>query len=194
MQQKDMRDREERPATVVQLAAAMAALGAYHGQNTEAEHAAEAERLGGADAYRLRLANALLGIVQTEAVLADSSVSLDVDERRVAWAQQLDSAGVEDDPAKLIGFIQWQVLRAATPLREIAQHVESGPIPVAAAHAADGLQMLLSVIAASQAAIATGDVAALATQAPALREARAALENAITNTDLLLDLLASVGL
>ena len=194
MRGKDRRDGEECPATVGQLAAAMAALGAYHGHNTDTEHAAEAKRLGGVDAYRLRMANALLGIVQTEAVLAENDVTLDVDERRVAWAQQVDSAGVQDDPAKLIGFIQWQVLRAATPLREIAQHTETGPIPVAAAHAAEGLQRLLGVIAASQTAIATGDVAALATQAPALREARASLESAITNTDLLLELLASVGL
>ena len=34
------------PATILQLAAAMAALGAYSGENTEAEHAKEAERLG----------------------------------------------------------------------------------------------------------------------------------------------------
>lgn len=185
---------EETPATVQELAAAMTALGAYHGANTPAEHAAEAARLGGPDAYRLRLANALLGIVQTEAVLADSTATLTVDQRLPAWEQQLDSAGVNDDPAKLIGFIQWQVLRAATPLREIAQRQETGPIPLAAAHAAEGLQVLLGVIAASQTAIAAGDITTLAAQAPALRQARTALQDAITNTNLLLDMLSSVGL
>ena len=38
---------EKDPATLIQLAAAMAALGAHSGENTEAEHAKEAERLGG---------------------------------------------------------------------------------------------------------------------------------------------------
>lgn len=187
-------DGDESLATVQQLAAAMAALGAYDGQNTPAEHAAEAARLGGEDAYRLRLANALLGIAQTEAVLADSSVTLDTDQRHQAWGQQLDSAGVADDPAKLIGFIHWQILRAAIPLRLIAQDPTSGPIPLAAAHAADGLQQLLNVIADSQTAVATGDLATLSAQAPQLRTARTALHNAITNTDLLLDMLKSVGL
>lgn len=56
-----------------QLAAAMAALGSNPGVNTAAEHAAEAARLGGDEAYRVRMANALLGVVvQTEAMLADA--------------------------------------------------------------------------------------------------------------------------
>jgi hypothetical protein len=37
----------EKPSTVKQLATAMAALGKYTGENTDAEHAAEAKRLGG---------------------------------------------------------------------------------------------------------------------------------------------------
>jgi hypothetical protein len=187
-------DQDESPATVQQLAAAMAALGAYDGQNTPAEHAAEAVRLGGADAYRLRLANALLGTAQNEAVLADGSVTLDNDRRHQAWGQQLESAGVADDPVKLIGFIHWQILRAAIPLRLIAQDPTSGPIPLAAAHAADGLQQLLNVITASQTAVAAVDIDTLTAQAPRLRTARTALQNAITNTDILLDMLKSVGL
>jgi Family of unknown function (DUF6245) len=185
----------ETPATAEQLAAALAALGTYDGANTEAEHAQEAARLGGPRAYRLRLANALLGAAQTEALLADTAATdLDDATRRAAWEQQLVTAGAADDQVKRIGLIQWQVLRAATPLREIAQRQETGPIPLAAAHAADGLQALLGVIAASQTAVAAGDTATLTAQTPKLREARTALEAAIANTTLLLDLLASVGL
>jgi len=63
---------KDKPSSVTQLAAAMAALGLYRGANTLAEHAAEAKRLGGENAYRVRLANALLGAAQTEAVLAEA--------------------------------------------------------------------------------------------------------------------------
>ncbi len=65
-------DRKDKPSGITQLATAMAALGLYRGANTPAEHAAEARRLGGDNAYRAQLVNALLGAVQTEAVLADS--------------------------------------------------------------------------------------------------------------------------
>lgn len=184
---------DQTPATVEQLAAAMAALGMYDGANTTAEHDAEAARLGGADAYRVRLANALLGAAQVEAMTADS-VGLDHDTRMATWEQQLITAGASDDAARRIGFIQWQVLRAATPLRLIAQHPETGPIPLAAAHAADGLQTLLGVIAASQTAVADGDVDTLTAQAPQLRKAREALTTAIVNVDILLGMLGSVGL
>jgi hypothetical protein len=139
------------------------------------------------------MANALLGIVQGEALLADS-VPLDDADRHAAWEQQLESAGAADDPIKRIEFIRWQVLRAATPLRIISQQGEAGPIPVAAAHAADGLHVLLGVITASQRAVATGDVVTLAAQSPQLRAARESLQLAIRNTDILLDLLGSVGL
>ncbi|MEV7356863.1 hypothetical protein [Kitasatospora sp. NPDC091276] len=40
-----------RPVTVEQIGAALAALGLYDGANTTAEHAAEAARLGGPDAF-----------------------------------------------------------------------------------------------------------------------------------------------
>jgi hypothetical protein len=75
---------EHTPASVKQVAAAMAALGAYTGNNTSAEHAAEAARLGAADAYPVRLVNALLGVVQAQAVLADA-VPLDEQARDAAW-------------------------------------------------------------------------------------------------------------
>lgn len=173
----------------------MSALGMYHGENTPKEHAEEAARLGGADAYRVRMVNALLGVVQTEAAMADS-VKLDDDARHAAWEQQLTAAGagLDEDPAKRVEFIRWQVLRAGTPLRLMAQHQETGPVPLAAAHAATGLHTLLGVIAASQDAVAQGDVATLAAQVEQLQAAREALETAIGNTDILLDMLKSVGL
>lgn len=181
------------PATVEQVAAALAALGLYGGSNTAAEHEQEAARLGGPDAYRVRLVNALLGAAQTEAMYADG-VALTDDARQAAWDEQLKTAGAWDEPGKRIGFIRWQVLRASTPLRIIAGNIEVGPIPVAAAHAAEGLHVLLGVIGDSHQAVATGDVETLATQAEQLRAAKASLQAAIDNTDLLLDLLKSVGL
>jgi hypothetical protein len=42
---------------------------------------------------------------------------------------------VADSPTQRIRFLRWQMLRVAGPLREMAQHVETGPIPLAAAHA-----------------------------------------------------------
>ena len=184
---------EDTPATVQQLATAMTALGMYHGANTREEHDAEAARLGGQDAYRVRMVNALLGVVQTEAMLAET-VKLSEDARQAAWEQQLDSAGAGDDPAKRIGFIQWQVLRAGIPLRLIAQNQQVGPIPVAAAHAVDGLQAMLGVISRSQTAVAEGDIDTLTALGPELRKARESLDLAIQNVDILLDMLGSVGL
>src|SRR6266508_2190714 len=154
-------DRNDQPSSVTQLAAAMAALGLYHGANTPAEHAAEARRLGGDNAYHVQLVNALLGAVQTEAVLADS-LPISPEARQAAYDQQLKTAGAADDPAKRIDFLRWQTLRVAGPLREIAQNIEAGPIPLAAAHAAEGLQQLLSVIADSQ-NVTPADIDRLAT-------------------------------
>lgn len=54
--------------------------------------------------------------------------------------------------------------------------------------------MLLGVIAASQGAVATGDVETLASQAGQLEATREALQNAMDNTDVLLNMLKSVGL
>jgi len=85
--------------------------------------------------------------------------------------------------------LRWQTLRVSGPLREIAQNVAAGPIPLAAAHAADGLQKLLGVIAAGQNPT-SDDVDRLAGPVTdELRAAREALSNAIGNVDLLLDLL-----
>lgn len=65
---------------------------------------------------------------------------------------------------------------------------------MAAAHAAEGLHVLLGVIGASYQAVAAGDVETLAVQAGLLRAARDSLQAAIDNTDILLDMLKSVGL
>jgi len=187
---------EDKPAelvTVERIGAALAALGLYDGSNTASEHAAEAARSGGTEAYRVRLVNALLGAVQTQAMLADA-VELDEDARHAAWREQLIAVGAFDDPAVRVGFIRWQVLRAGTPLRLIAQNPETGPIPVAAAHAAEGLHVLLGVIGASYQAVAAGDVVTLAAQAGLLRAARESLQTAIDNTDILLEMLKPVGL
>lgn len=177
-----------------QIAAAMAALGFYRGKNTPEEHAGEAAWLGGPDAYRVRMLNALLGMVQAETAVADA-VTLGDDARHVAWEEQLTAAGAGlDDPVRRVEFIRWQVLRAGTPLRLMAQNREVGPIPLAAAHAVTGLQELLGVIVASQDSVAQGDVETLAAQTGQLRAAREALQNAINNTDVLLNMLKSVGL
>jgi hypothetical protein len=52
---------KDTPSSVTEIAAAMAALGLYGGANTPAERVAEARRLGGDNAYRVQLANAVLG-------------------------------------------------------------------------------------------------------------------------------------
>ncbi|MEE1806165.1 DUF6245 family protein [Streptomyces sp. BE133] len=172
----------------------MAALRLYSGENTLEEHTEEAARLGCTDAYRVRVVNALLGVVQAEAAMADG-VKLDDDARHIAWEEQLKAAGAGlDDQVRRVEFIRWLVLRAGTPLRLMAQNQGAGPIPRASAHAVTGLHMPLGVIAASQDAVANGDVDTLAAQAGQLEAAREALQNAIDNTDLLLNMLKSVGL
>ena len=138
------------PATIIQLAAAMAALGAYSGENTEAEHAKEAQRLGGGmEYYRLRMANALLGIVETEAMHSETAGGA-AEQLLHAHNQALESAGATRSKEMLLGFLRWRTLRVAGPLRQIAQDTETGPIPLAAAHAAEGLQQLLGITADGQ--------------------------------------------
>ncbi|MFJ8589607.1 DUF6245 family protein [Streptomyces sp. NPDC093595] len=180
---KQDKARGQAPATVEQI-----------GENTPTEHAEEAARLGEPDAYPVRLVNALLGVVQAEAATADG-VKSDDDARHGAWEEQLNTAGAGlDAPVKHVEFIRWQVLRAGTPLRLMAQHQQTGPIPLAAAHAVTGLHMLLGVIATSQDAAGRGDVDTLTAQARQLQAARDALATSIRNTDLLLDMLKPVGL
>jgi hypothetical protein len=75
----------------------------------------------------------------------------------------------------------------------MTQHVETGPIPLAAAHAAEGLQQLLSVSADSQ-NVTPADVDRLAGPVTdELRAARESLVNAIGNIDILLNLLDAIA-
>lgn len=184
---KEKEQRAEKPSTVKQLAAAMAALGKYTGQNNDDEHAAEAKRIGSIEAYRMRLANALLGIVETEAMLSDST-GVPGGQVLAAHRQALISAGVgdEDEPEKLFRFLRWRTLRVEGPLRVIAQNEEVGPLPLAAAHAAGGLQQLLETIAAGQdpfaCAASPDDVIA------GMMSAREAFINAADNIDIMLEL------
>ncbi len=111
----------ETPASSIQLAAAMAALGAYSGDNTEAEHTKEAKRLGGSEAYyRRRLVNALLGIIETEAMLSETA-GQSVEEMFQAHRQALESAGAMRNNEILLELLRWRTLRIAGPLRQIAQ-------------------------------------------------------------------------
>jgi hypothetical protein len=115
------------------------------------------------------------------------------DDSLAAYEQQLATAGVADSPTERIRFLRWQTLRVAGPLRQIAQNVETGPIPLAAAHAPEGLQQLLSVIADSQ-NVTSADVDRLAGPVTdELRAARESLVNAIGNIDILLKLLDVVS-
>lgn len=172
----------------------MASLGMYSGGNTAAEHAEQADACGGLEAYRVRMVNALLGIVQNEAMFADGQ-HLGAEVMEAAREQQLTSAGAgaAEDPDIRLGFLRWQILRATTPVRQLAGNPEAGPIPVAAAHAAEALQILLGVIVASHGAVAAGDVDTLAAQTTQLRAASAALDAAKANTEILLGMLGSVG-
>ncbi len=185
---KKIKDRrEDKPSTVKQLAAAMTALGKYSGENSAEEHAAEAERLGGMKAYQMLLANALLGIVETDAMFADGA-GVTTEQMQAAHQQALKSAGAEDDSGKLLQFLRWRTLRVEGPLREIAQNEEVGPLPLAAAHAAEGLQLILGVCAAGQ-NVGAAEPAALTAD---LKAARASLTNGVANIDSMLQLLAQV--
>jgi Family of unknown function (DUF6245) len=183
MQMKNQK--KETPSTVTQLANAMAALGMYAGENSEAEHTAEAKRLGSADYYRMLLVNALLGMVETDAMLADSG-HVSHEQMLSAHRQARVSAGAEETPGKLLGFLRWQTLRVEGPLREMAQDVETGPIPLAAAHAAEGLQLLLGVCMQGQ-DLENASPTALTKD---LKIARESLTNAVANIDIMLQLVA----
>ncbi len=179
--------KKETPSTIIQLAAAMKALGAYFGENTDAEHEKEAKRLGSSkEYYRMRLVNALLGIVEGEAMLSESASGL-TEQMLHAHQQALESAGAMDTKEKLLEFLRWRTLRIEGPLKQIAQDTETGPIPVAAAHAAHGLQQLLGISADGQ-HIDPDTISPTAIQAN-LNKARESLTYAIANLDIMLDLI-----
>lgn len=179
--------RKEEPATVIQLAAAMQALGLYNGQNTAEEHQAEAAQVGGEAFYHMLLANALLGGVETEALHADSS-GVTFDQMQAAHQQALQTAGAEDTPEKLMRFLRWRTLRVAGPLRQIAQNEEAGPVPLAAAHAAEALQLLLSVCASGQ-NLAQADPFQMSAE---LKSARESLTHSLANLDIMLGLIEQI--
>ncbi|MER5326969.1 DUF6245 family protein [Streptosporangium roseum] len=132
----------------------------------------------------MRLANALLGAVQVEAMIVESAAA-GPEDLEAAHHQQLATAGVVDDVEKLAGFLRWQALRVAGPLKLVAQDVSTGPIPLAAAHAAEGLQKLLGVIGAGQ----VPDVETVKEHVAEMRAPRECLVTAIGNVDILLDML-----
>jgi len=171
------------PATVTQLAAALAALGHCEGTNSDMEHAREAARLGGENYYRLLLANALLGHAEGEAVHADGT-GLSADQLLAAHRQALAAVGAIDDPATLLGFLRWRTLRIAGPLRESAQDATTGPVVLAAAHAAEGLQRLLAVCEAGQQPLSASPEALMTD----LQVARESLTDALANIDIMLRL------
>lgn len=146
---KDEGSLHHRGATVEQVAEATSALGLYTGRTPR-----RSTRRGLPDA-----------------------VELDDDARHTAWEEQLTAtgAGLLDDPLARVEFIRWQVLRAGTPLRLMAQNPATGPIPPAAVHAPTGLHMLLGVIA-----VALGDVDTPAAQAGQHQAAREALSVRLT--------------
>lgn len=180
----------EKSDDVLRLVAALEALGIEEGPE---DRATQMEQLGGVDAYRAWLASALLGAAQSEALVADS-LPLSRDARYAVWERQLSVAGITDDTAARVELMQWQVQRACEPLPAMAHDSPTDPIPLAAAQAAEGLQTLLAVCAATQGAVASGDVPALAAQVGRLREALKVLQAAVDNTEELLELLGSVDL
>lgn len=166
----------------------MVALDMWEGDNTPEQRDQEAARLGGTDAYRLSLCNALLGTVQAKAVLADGTSGVSGEQREAAWREQARAFGAEEDSEVLLSFLRWQALRLALPLREIAAREQAGPIPLAAADAVDALQTLLEVIGAGQ-SIATADLDALPV---ALSAATDSLTAALANVNVLVEMIEGV--
>jgi hypothetical protein len=182
-----MPTQKKTPATIRRLASAMAALGAYTGENTQAEHEKEIKRLGGSrEYYRMRLANALLGMVETE-VMHCETAGESAQQMFHAHQQALESAGATRTTEILLQFLRWRTLRIAGPLRQMAQDQTTGPIPLAAAHAAEGLQQLLQISADGQ--HLDPDTLSPAAIKENLGSARESLENAIANLDLMLELI-----
>ncbi|MDP9868669.1 hypothetical protein J2S55_007935 [Streptosporangium brasiliense] len=81
------------------------------------------------------------------------------------------------------------MLRGAGPLKIIAQDPSTGPIPLAAAHAAEGLQKLLGIAGTGQ----VPDVEAVKEGVTEMRAARQCLVDAIDNVDILLKMLSGLS-
>ncbi|MFF2143634.1 DUF6245 family protein [Kitasatospora sp. NPDC058190] len=184
---------EYTPVTVEQIGAALTALG-FLGDLTAAEHAEYAAQFSDPGIARVRLVNALLGLAQREAMLADV-IELDDENRFAALGEQLKAVdGWDNDLAVRMAFIGWQVYRASIPLQLVARDPNSGPIPVAALNAAEGMHSLLSMIGATHEAAATGDIGAFAPYAEELKRGRELMRAAIENIEIVLNMLDSAGL
>lgn len=184
---KKNKERKETPFTTEQIISAMIALDGYTGKNTEIEHKAEEKRLGGKDIYRIFLSNALLGMVETNAMMADEEGVLQ-DSMFEVHHQSLVSAGAADDASKLIGFLRWKTLRVSGKLCEMSQNPEFGPLPLAAAHAAHGLQNLLGVCAEGQNPLQ----ASPKDMKKGILEAKESFNLAIANIDIMLKLINQI--
>ena len=136
--------------------------------------------------YRLRMANALLGIVETEAMHSEAAGGA-AERLFHAHNQALESAGAMRSKEMLLGFLRWRTLRVAGPLRQIAQDTETGPIPLAAAHAAEGLQQLLGISSDGQ--NIDPDTMSPDVMKENLRSAKESLNNAVANVDIMLGLI-----
>ncbi|MFJ3788374.1 DUF6245 family protein [Kitasatospora sp. NPDC090091] len=174
------------PVTVEQIGAALAALGAYDGDNTPAEHAARATQFSSPDIYRLHLLNTLLGKVQGQAKLADDARD-DGEELFTTWLEQLKGAGTWDSPAKQVSFLGWQVRRVGIPLFLLANDPDTGPIVDAAAQAAEALHILLGVCGTFEEADPAVDFVAIINQGEMLNVSRELLASAVANTDTALE-------
>jgi hypothetical protein len=106
----------------------------------------------------------------------------------MGWGSQ-PSACVEDDPTKFLGLLRWRTLRVEGPLRELAHNPKVGPIPLAAAHAAEGLQRLLGVCMEGQHPTSADPTRMKAD----LEAAREALTDAVANIDVLFALISEVA-
>lgn len=180
-------NKKDTPSTTLQIAKAMQALGLYDGENTEAEHRAEVDRLGSDTYYHALMVNALLGGVEAEALHTDSS-RLEFEQMMAAHEQAVTTSGAGDSPDKLMKFLRWRALRVGGPLRQIAQNEEAGPIPVAAAHATEALQMMLSVCSDAQ-NLAQADPEKMVID---LKTARESLVYSLANLDIMFDLIKQI--
>jgi hypothetical protein len=106
---------------------------------------------------------------------------------QVIGAKSVEPLCLAVDPGAQLFFDRWRTLRVAGPLRQIAQDAETGPIPLAAVHAADGLQQLLAVTADGQ--NMDPDTMSLGVMKENLRSAKESLDNAVANIDIMLGLI-----
>ncbi|MEU1290503.1 DUF6245 family protein [Kitasatospora sp. NPDC005856] len=177
---------EHKPVTVEQISKALTALGYFDHDITPAEHAEFAALNNHPEIYRVRLINALLGLVQKEAMFADG-VELDEENQFAAVGEQMKAADAWDDMIFQMSFTGWQVARAMMPLRIHAPLEESGPLPMAAVQAAEGLHVMLGSLGATYAASAVGDIEGIAFQLEMQKAARGLLQTSIETIDYVLD-------